>query len=326
MSFILDALKQAEQERGNGRLPSVMANYEDVDVEEDSIDWKKWLTIVISMNAVILLGWIAWRLFFIQPDTIAVDQIVQIDNTQIKNIETKSPIATDDEIVAESFKSPPVIKEEKLTTAQIEKSTELESVPQEVTRQPIEISKLPEFPVPEETELPATLSEIKVAAKLDAPIIEKFEESQEETQEELPIPPAAPDFKSPIEQNKIGTDSKAQLAKVEPLPAELLAESVDQEKTEVEPEELEVQQAIAILTDPQVPEFAELPYSLQQEIPEIRISVHIYNAEPSQRKARINGEIFRQGEQIDRDLSIEEITPHGVVFDYAGTLFRMNLR
>ena len=86
MSFILDALKQAEQERGNGRLPSVMANYEDVEVEEDSIDWKKWLTIVISMNAVILLGWIAWRLFFIQPDTIAVDQIVQIDKTQIKNI------------------------------------------------------------------------------------------------------------------------------------------------------------------------------------------------------------------------------------------------
>ena len=309
MSFILDALKQAEQERGSGRLPSVMANYQEIEPEEKTINWKKWLTVAIFINAALLFGWIIWRLFFFEPMVTTTHQNEHIENTITKAKDTNSLIAADDEASSELIESTLVAKEKELPPAQIVVSTkpEFQTESQEKTAlSTAQINKLPEFPVPNDDSISSTPLNAEEVVEPVIPIIEEIEPSTNK----LSVP----------------KPSITQSAKVEPLPAELLVDPQEPEKIEIEPIAPEVQEAIAIATPPEVPEFAELPYSLQQEIPQIRISVHIYNATPSQRKARINGEIFRQGEQIDRDLSIAEITPHGVVFDYAGTLFRMSLR
>ena len=55
MSYILEALKQAEEERGSDRLSKVLSASPVEDVQQSSVDWKKWLTIAIFINAMLCL-------------------------------------------------------------------------------------------------------------------------------------------------------------------------------------------------------------------------------------------------------------------------------
>ena len=70
----------------------------------------------------------------------------------------------------------------------------------------------------------------------------------------------------------------------------------------------------------------ELPPALQQEIPNISISFHVYSSKPRDRRVMINGEMVGQGEQLASGLSLEEITPDGVIFGYKGYRFRRGVR
>ncbi len=70
----------------------------------------------------------------------------------------------------------------------------------------------------------------------------------------------------------------------------------------------------------------ELPPSVQQEIPSISISFHVYSSKPKDRRVMINGEMVGQGEQLAPGLSLEEITPDGVIFGYKGYRFRRGVR
>jgi general secretion pathway protein B len=70
----------------------------------------------------------------------------------------------------------------------------------------------------------------------------------------------------------------------------------------------------------------ELPPSLQQEIPNISIAFHVYSSKPKDRRVMINGEMVGQGEQLASGLSLEEITPDGVIFGYKGYRFRRAVR
>ncbi len=70
----------------------------------------------------------------------------------------------------------------------------------------------------------------------------------------------------------------------------------------------------------------ELPASIQQEIPTISISFHVYSSKPKDRRVMINGEMLGQGEQSASGLSLEEITPDGVILGYKGYRFRHGVR
>ena len=75
-----------------------------------------------------------------------------------------------------------------------------------------------------------------------------------------------------------------------------------------------------------VPSFGELPYDIQENIPEFNISVHMFHADPVQRRIRINGQMYTEGKNLQQDLALVEITRYGAVFDYQGHLFRFNVR
>ena len=75
-----------------------------------------------------------------------------------------------------------------------------------------------------------------------------------------------------------------------------------------------------------MPSFGELPYEIQEQIPDFNVSVHMFHEDPSQRRIRINGGMYTEGKYLQQDLALVEITRYGAVFDYQGHLFRLNVR
>ncbi|MGA7179272.1 MAG: general secretion pathway protein GspB [Thiobacillaceae bacterium] len=70
----------------------------------------------------------------------------------------------------------------------------------------------------------------------------------------------------------------------------------------------------------------ELPPSIRQEIPNVSISFHAYSSDPRERRVMINGEMTEQGALVAPGLTLEQITPDGVILDYMGYRFHQGVR
>lgn len=68
-------------------------------------------------------------------------------------------------------------------------------------------------------------------------------------------------------------------------------------------------------------DFYDLPESIQQQLPAIIISAHVYSSNPQQRSIVVNNNFMEEGEYVIDDLVLFEITPDGAVFDYKDTRF-----
>lgn len=62
-----------------------------------------------------------------------------------------------------------------------------------------------------------------------------------------------------------------------------------------------------------IPFYYQLPESVQKIIPEVHISFHMYAHRPSARIVSVNGKILREGQDLDKNVKLEWITPSGVV-------------
>jgi len=71
--------------------------------------------------------------------------------------------------------------------------------------------------------------------------------------------------------------------------------------------------------------FYDLPASVQQQLPAIIVSAHIYSSNPLQRSMIINNNFMEEGEYVIDDLILYEITTDGAIFDYAKTRFYYNM-
>jgi general secretion pathway protein B len=72
-----------------------------------------------------------------------------------------------------------------------------------------------------------------------------------------------------------------------------------------------------------IPELNQLPPALQNELPRLKISGHVYSNSPDTRLININGSIYKEGDTVAKNLKVVEITETGVVLDYNGTRFLM---
>jgi general secretion pathway protein B len=70
-----------------------------------------------------------------------------------------------------------------------------------------------------------------------------------------------------------------------------------------------------------IPHQRQLPYDLQKALPELNISVHIYSATPSSRLVRINSKIYQEGDSINNELKLEEITRDGLIMSIRNERF-----
>lgn len=75
--------------------------------------------------------------------------------------------------------------------------------------------------------------------------------------------------------------------------------------------------------EPALPDVKALPWSVQKNLPDISLSVHIYSADPDKRLVRINGVSAREGVTLDDGLQVVSITPVGVELSWKGQRFSM---
>lgn len=68
-----------------------------------------------------------------------------------------------------------------------------------------------------------------------------------------------------------------------------------------------------------------LPASVQEQIPDLSFTSHIYSDEPSLRGVTINGRYVREGDSLGSDLTLIEITEDGVVLRYRHYTFEMSV-
>lgn len=71
---------------------------------------------------------------------------------------------------------------------------------------------------------------------------------------------------------------------------------------------------------------AELPVSIQQELPAMSIMVHAYSAKPADRLVGINNRLLHEGDEVAPGLKLEQITPDGMILNYRGYSFRRGVR
>lgn len=74
----------------------------------------------------------------------------------------------------------------------------------------------------------------------------------------------------------------------------------------------------------ELPNRKDLPPDLQRSLPPIVVSGNVYSSDPSQRMLVVNGELWREGEQIRPDLVLEQIRRRDAVLRYRGTRFTVS--
>lgn len=108
-----------------------------------------------------------------------------------------------------------------------------------------------------------------------------------------------------------------------PQPPPVRVEETPQERPSVElisPEEDADQvKPEQLMTVP----FEELPAEIKAEMPAIKIGVHLYSDNPTARRASINGRLMREGQQVDKELTLVEIIRQGAILSFRGRKFTM---
>lgn len=67
----------------------------------------------------------------------------------------------------------------------------------------------------------------------------------------------------------------------------------------------------------------ELPAETLAEMPPLKIGLHLFSDTPGARRASINGRLMREGQQVDKDLVLVEITRQGALLSFRGRRFTM---
>jgi hypothetical protein len=70
---------------------------------------------------------------------------------------------------------------------------------------------------------------------------------------------------------------------------------------------------------------SQLPSDIQRKIPQMRFSSHIFAEDPTLRLVNINGKNISEGETVEDDLLLLEISEEGVVFLFLSYTFEMSV-
>ncbi|RJG06872.1 hypothetical protein D3870_13465 [Noviherbaspirillum cavernae] len=74
--------------------------------------------------------------------------------------------------------------------------------------------------------------------------------------------------------------------------------------------------------EPPVVTLRELPESIQREVPRLTTNGYIYSSNKADRTVLINQKLLHEGDQIAPDLTLEKLTPSGMVLNYKGYRYR----
>ncbi|MDY6849782.1 MAG: general secretion pathway protein GspB [Geoalkalibacter sp.] len=129
----------------------------------------------------------------------------------------------------------------------------------------------------------------------------------------------------PLESSVPASEAQAASAQEEAERAEQSVEAAFASTTtsaekigdEIPPAVKETEEKVTVMT------LRDLPSSMRAGLPDFSFSLHYYTADPSQRMVRINGRMLREGQLLQDDLLMEEITPGGAIFSHRGLRFEV---
>lgn len=94
----------------------------------------------------------------------------------------------------------------------------------------------------------------------------------------------------------------------------------DKQKLVISPSSSQPEAAVPV----EVPLLADFPVDFQKQLTKMKFAGHTYSQEPSRRVIIINNRILKEGDRIDQDTFLREITWEGVVLEYKETEFRID--
>ena len=292
MSYILEAIKQAESQRGKRKLHNIESNSKAGTTQADP--WGKWLTIAIFLNIIIMIICMLWLL-----------SNKSSDNQNYSNVNDDNAL---------------IILNESIESSEIN-SIQVDIIKND-TREFIQLNDKPEYALEEELSLDDTNTIVTDEDKF-------IEESKfvntsinDKTIVSIQSKDNLQESDLPIQRLQVSA------VKLEPLPQSLDESQYDVQDRKINENYIESKvplEKINVVRNRNIPELAELPSSFQERIPKIRINAHIYNSDANLRKAHINGRLYHEGDLLNDEIYLEEITPTSIIFDTAGTLFRIQL-
>jgi general secretion pathway protein B len=69
----------------------------------------------------------------------------------------------------------------------------------------------------------------------------------------------------------------------------------------------------------------ELPDSIRNSLPELKMTVHSYDESPQARFAIINNKMIKEGQLLVPELKLEQITPNGAILNYNSHRFLLGI-
>ncbi|MBS0570756.1 MAG: general secretion pathway protein GspB [Proteobacteria bacterium] len=70
-----------------------------------------------------------------------------------------------------------------------------------------------------------------------------------------------------------------------------------------------------------VPAYYELPFATRKALPQLKLSMHVYTADPKQRFVILDGTRMTEGDTTPDNVTLREIRPDGVVLEFQGQRF-----
>jgi general secretion pathway protein B len=115
-------------------------------------------------------------------------------------------------------------------------------------------------------------------------------------------------------------EAPAKPAKQKARPAKEAAEKIPA-KAAV-PSQSKPSQTASPSSENRISALRELPQHIQSEIPALTVSGYIYSENKADRTVLINKKLLHEGDQVAPDLSLERLTPTGMVLNYKGYRYR----
>lgn len=70
-----------------------------------------------------------------------------------------------------------------------------------------------------------------------------------------------------------------------------------------------------------VPTYYDLPFATRKALPQLRMSMHVYTADPKQRFVILDGARMVEGDSTPDNVALREIRPDGVILEFQGQRF-----
>ncbi len=70
-----------------------------------------------------------------------------------------------------------------------------------------------------------------------------------------------------------------------------------------------------------VPPYYQLAFDVRKALPALKLSMHVYSADPAARFVILNDSRMTEGEKTPDDVTLEKIVPDGVILEFQGHRF-----